>query len=161
MGKILCLHWDTVRFLSQATAGSQSGQGSSFYRSYRHILILIIKPCRLSHYSLGFNWTSLPNFSPSSFLKTLFQYSSLKSVSYRFTNSLKNCQTSLNNIHKLLLLFSHAAVSNSVQPHGLWPTRLLCLLDSPGKNTGMGCHSLLPRIASAYSLITTFCFMLF
>ena len=30
-----------------------------------------------------------------------------------------------------------------LQPHGLWPTRLLCLGDSPGQNTGVGCHSLL------------------
>ena len=28
-----------------------------------------------------------------------------------------------------------------LQPHGLWPTRLLCLWDSPGRNTGEGCHS--------------------
>ena len=30
-----------------------------------------------------------------------------------------------------------------LQPHGLWPTRLLCPLDLPGKNTGAGCHFLL------------------
>ena len=30
--------------------------------------------------------------------------------------------------------------------HGLWPTRLLCPWDSPGKNTGVGCHFLLQRI---------------
>jgi len=30
-----------------------------------------------------------------------------------------------------------------LQPHGLWPTRLLCPWDSPGKNTGVGCHFLL------------------
>ena len=35
-------------------------------------------------------------------------------------------------------------MSNSLQPYGLWPTRLLCSWDSPGKNTGMGCHTL-PR----------------
>ena len=34
-------------------------------------------------------------------------------------------------------------VSNSVQPHGLQPTRLLHPWDSPGKNTGVGCHFLL------------------
>ena len=28
-------------------------------------------------------------------------------------------------------------------PHGLQPTRLLCPLDFPGKNTGVGCHFLL------------------
>ena len=31
-------------------------------------------------------------------------------------------------------------------PHGLWPTRLLCAWDSPGENTGGGCHSLLQGI---------------
>ena len=31
-----------------------------------------------------------------------------------------------------------------LQPHGLQPTRLLCPWDSPGKNTGVGCHALLP-----------------
>ena len=34
-------------------------------------------------------------------------------------------------------------MSNSLQPHGLWPTRLLCLWDVPSKNTRMGCHLLL------------------
>ena len=35
-------------------------------------------------------------------------------------------------------------MSNSVQPHQLQPTKLLCPWDSPGKNTRVGCHSLLP-----------------
>ena len=30
-----------------------------------------------------------------------------------------------------------------MRPHGLQPTRLLCPWDSPGKNTGVGCHFLL------------------
>ena len=34
-------------------------------------------------------------------------------------------------------------MSDSVRPHGLQPTRLLCPWDSPGKNTGVGCHFLL------------------
>jgi len=34
-------------------------------------------------------------------------------------------------------------VSDSVRPHGLQPTRLLRPWDSPGKNTGVGCHFLL------------------
>ena len=37
-----------------------------------------------------------------------------------------------------------SVVSDSVRPHGLQPTRLLCPRDSPGKNTGVvGCHALL------------------
>ena len=34
-------------------------------------------------------------------------------------------------------------MSDSVQPHSQQPTRLLCPWDSPGKNTGVGCHFLL------------------
>ena len=37
-------------------------------------------------------------------------------------------------------------VSNSLQPHGLKPTRLPCPWNSPGKNTGVGSHSLLQGI---------------
>ena len=36
-----------------------------------------------------------------------------------------------------------SGVSDSLQPSGLWLTRLLCPWDSPGKNTGVGCHFLL------------------
>ena len=32
-------------------------------------------------------------------------------------------------------------MSDSLWPHGLGPTRLLCPWNSPGKNTGEGCHS--------------------
>ena len=35
---------------------------------------------------------------------------------------------------------SWLAVSDSLQPHRLQPTRLLCPRDSPGKNIGVGCH---------------------
>ena len=36
-----------------------------------------------------------------------------------------------------------SVVSNSVRPHRRQPTRLPPPQDSPGKNTGMGCHCLL------------------
>ena len=32
---------------------------------------------------------------------------------------------------------------DSLRFHGLWSARLLCSWDSPGKNTGVGCYSLL------------------
>ena len=35
-------------------------------------------------------------------------------------------------------------MSDSVRPHRQQPTRLLRPWDSPGKNTGVGCHFLLP-----------------
>ena len=34
-------------------------------------------------------------------------------------------------------------MSNSVRPHRRQPTRLLCPLNFPGKNTGLSCHFLL------------------
>ena len=36
--------------------------------------------------------------------------------------------------------------SDSLQPHGLWSTRLLGPWDFPGMNTGVGCHFLLQGI---------------
>ena len=37
-------------------------------------------------------------------------------------------------LHARLIMF------DSLQPHGLQPTRLLCPWDFPGKSTGAGCH---------------------
>ena len=39
------------------------------------------------------------------------------------------------------LCVSHSDVSNSLQPRGLWLTRLLFLWCYPGKNTGVCCSS--------------------
>ena len=41
---------------------------------------------------------------------------------------------------------SRSTVSDSLQPHELWPARLLFPWDSSGKNTGMGCCFLLQGI---------------
>ena len=41
---------------------------------------------------------------------------------------------------------AHSVVSNSLWPHGLQPTRLLCPWDFPSKNTGVGCYFLLQGI---------------
>ena len=43
----------------------------------------------------------------------------------------------------LLLLLSHFSRVDSVRPHRRQPTRLFRPWDSPGKNTGVGCHFLL------------------
>ena len=39
-----------------------------------------------------------------------------------------------------------SVMSNSLQPHGPWPSRILCPWDFPDKNTGVGCHAVLQRI---------------
>ena len=43
-------------------------------------------------------------------------------------------------------VLSRSVVSDSLRPHGLEPARFLCPWDFPGKNTGVGCHSLLQGI---------------
>ena len=54
-----------------------------------------------------------------------------------------------------------SVVSDSVWPHGLQPTRLLCPWDSPGKNTGVGCHFLLQCVkVESESEVTQSCLTL-
>ena len=43
-------------------------------------------------------------------------------------------------------VLSHFSRVQLFAPHGLQATRLLCPLDFPGKNTGVGCRTLLQRI---------------
>ena len=49
-------------------------------------------------------------------------------------------------------------MSDSVQPHRWQPTRLPCPWDSPGKNTGVGCHFLLQcmKVKSEKKLLSRF-----
>ena len=49
--------------------------------------------------------------------------------------------------------FSHQVMSDSLQPHELYPVRLLSPWDSPGKNTAVGCHFLLQGIVSTQGSI--------
>ena len=50
-----------------------------------------------------------------------------------------------------------SAVPDSLRPHGLYPARLLCPWDSPGKNTGGGCHVLLQGIFPTQGLNSVSC----
>ena len=50
------------------------------------------------------------------------------------------------NLFCVCVCVSCSVIPDSLQPHGLWPTRLLCPWDSPGTNIGVGCHSLLQGI---------------
>ena len=55
-------------------------------------------------------------------------------------------------IKKNCVYFSHSVVSNSLQHLGLQSTMPLCPWDSPGKNTGVGCHFFLQGIFSTQGL---------
>ena len=54
---------------------------------------------------------------------------------------------------------SCSIVSDSLQPHGLHPARLPCPWDSPGKNTGVGCHALLQGIFPSQGSNSFSCFL--
>ena len=45
-----------------------------------------------------------------------------------------------------------SVLSSSLQRYGLQPSSLLCAWDFPGKNTGVGCHFLLPGIIPTQEL---------
>ena len=75
------------------------------------------------------------------------------SLALRLNNA--NSRLHLSNCEVLLLNWSRlgkkehvsrSVMPDSLRPHGLQPARLLCPWDSPGKNTGVGSHSLLQRI---------------
>ena len=53
----------------------------------------------------------------------------------------RNSHKTVNQIY--VRLFRCSVVSNSLQPDGLQPTRLLCPWDFPGQKTAVGCHFLL------------------
>ena len=58
----------------------------------------------------------------------------------------------LTSIIFVVVMCTCSVVSDSLQPHGLQPTGLLCPWDSPGKNTGVGCHALLQGIVPTQGL---------
>ena len=51
-----------------------------------------------------------------------------------------------------MCVLSHSVMSNSLQPHGLYPAKLLCPWESPGKNTRVGCHALVQGIFPTHGL---------
>ena len=62
-----------------------------------------------------------------------------------FKTTGQDISCTIENIDLMLLLSCYvtSVVSDSVQPHRRQPTRLPHPWDSPGKNTGVGCHFLL------------------
>ena len=71
----------------------------------------------------------------------VFSYESTEIKRWKFvTNDIVLSQ-------QLVVFFLVASlVSYPLWPYGLQTTRLLCSWDSPGKNTGAGCHALLQGI---------------
>ena len=105
--------------------------------------------------SMGFSrqeyWSGLPFPSPGDFPDPRIQPGSAAlQADYLPTELWGKPNAYLDYIKSLLQCrkwkWSRWVVSDSLWPHGLWPTRLLPSWDSPGKSTGVGCHFLLQGI---------------
>ena len=59
---------------------------------------------------------------------------------------LKKLEIELPSVQFSSVQFIPSVVSDSLRPHGLQPSRLLCPWDLPGKSTGVGCHCLLHQL---------------
>ena len=87
---------------------------------------------------------------PSQSLQWIF-WKTRPLLSPPFWNPIFSCPPHLwssvsNSLSVATLSISPSVMSDSLPPHGLWPPRLPCSWGSPGKNTGVGCHALLPGI---------------
>ena len=60
-----------------------------------------------------------------------------------------------------LCVYVRSVMSDSLQSYGLYPTRLLCLWNFLGKNTGVGCHFLLQGIFLTQGLNLHFLHLLY
>ena len=79
-------------------------------------------------------WDPIDGSPPGSSVPGILQARILEWVAISFSNACRHAK-------------SLQSLSNSVWPYGQQPTRLLHPRDSPGKNTGVGCHFLLQGIA--------------
>ena len=78
-------------------------------------------------------------------------------ISFLVTSCSKSLPTCM---HACML--SHLVLPDFVWPHRQQPTRLLCLQDSLGKNTGVGCHFLLLYLHGSslfkFQIVSVLCF---
>ena len=103
-------------------------------------VVLIYGLLLLSHFSRVRLCDPIDGSPPGSPIPGILQARTLEWVSISFS---KNAHMRA----KLLQLCP------TLRPHGQQSTRLLCPWDSPGKNTGVGCHFRLQRIPE-YSIFT-------
>ena len=50
----------------------------------------------------------------------------------------------LTKTNEVFIYVSHSVMSDYLRPHGLWPTKRLCLWNFPGKKRGVGSRSVSP-----------------
>ena len=94
--------------------------------------------------------SGLPFPSPGGLLHPGIEPTSFKSpaLAAGFFTTVPPRKTSLTHCCCFCCCWVVSVVSDSVRPHRWQPTRLPCPWDSPGKNTGVGCHFLLQCMKS-------------
>ena len=100
----------------------------------RYIVKLIMKLHSSIHFSMGMAIDKFFSF---------FLFFKLWKYDNSLTGDLENTEQGYIHMLLLLLLLSCSVVSDSVRPHRRQPTRLPRPWDSPGNNSGVGCHFLL------------------
>ena len=91
---------------------------------------------------------SLPDFSVHEILQArILEWVAIpfSRGSSRLRDAPKSPALQVHSLRFVCVCVSCLVVSDSLQPRRLKPTRPLCPLDSPGKNTGVGCHFLLQK----------------
>ena len=73
-------------------------------------------------------------------------YSNLDNSSSVYPIKTLETSQTLHLVGPLLSSVSRSVLSGSLQPHGLWPARILCPWNSPGKHSQVGSRSLLQEI---------------
>ena len=106
-------------------------------------------------YAVAKSWTLLSDFT--FFLSQIFTLEYFQRL--RIISNLVSFNT-LAILIEIALTFqtggetvSRSVVSDSLRPHGLQLTRLLCPWNSPDKNTGVGCYFLLLRNGFLHSSV--------
>ena len=119
--------------------------GHDFFQYFKSHSRLALPPRTLPGFLIIYQWRMFPysKLPYSALCPVLLDLKSLNSSSLAFCKFICfiNHTASLTYIDSSVL--SHLVVSDFLQPHGLYPTRFLCPWNSPGKNTGVGCHFLL------------------
>ena len=106
-----------------------------------------MRPCQ-TPLSMGFSrhkyWSGLPCPPPGDLPDPGIKPTSPALAGRFFTTELSGYLTMHRKVPKTRLCVC-SAVSDSLQPHGLWPARILCPWDFPSKNTRADCHFLLQQ----------------
>ena len=86
------------------------------------------------------------HFSTKFAIPLLRSRPSFKGMEVWFTLSFDLSTSECTQVYACCESVSRSVVSDSLWLHELWPTSFLCPWNSPGMNTGVGCHSLLQGI---------------